>query len=243
MGIILELILSFISFVALLGFVLGLIKPQWVRMPNRKRSSAIYGVSFLLVGILSAILYPSPRQDVAVKSEMVEEKPAAFEYADLKLIEYRRKPQADRHGIVSDYVKFKGIPASDGDGFYACLSQYSITKSEELPLGEVLGWCDAGYQKDPKSMVEYTNLDVFQENFSGWDGSYRPLEKLIKKSMNDDSSYKHVETVSHLVLGKDPHAIVRTTFRGTNAYGGVVKQVVAARVDVRTGDVIQILDN
>ncbi|HHK5889492.1 TPA: hypothetical protein ACQVHI_000808 [Serratia marcescens] len=238
-----ELILSFISFVALLGFVLGLIKPQWVRMPNRKRSSAIYGVSFLLVGILSAILYPSPRQDVAVKSEMVEEKPAAFEYADLKLIEYRRKPQADRHGIVSDYVKFKGIPASDGDGFYACLSQYSITKSEELPLGEVLGWCDAGYQKDPKSMVEYTNLDVFQENFSGWDGSYRPLEKLIKKSMNDDSSYKHVETVSHLVLGKDPHAIVRTTFRGTNAYGGVVKQVVAARVDVRTGDVIQILDN
>lgn len=243
MWVILELILSFISFVALLGFVLGLIKPQWVRMPNRKRSSAIYGISFLLVGILSAILYPSPRQEVAVKSEMVEEKPAAFEYADLKLIEYRRKPQADRHGIVSDYVKFKGIPASDGDGFYACLSQYSITKSEGLPLGEVLGWCDAGYQKDPKSMVEYTNLDVFQENFSGWDGSYRPLEKLIKKSMNDDSSYKHVETVSHLVLGKDPHAIVRTTFRGTNAYGGVVKQVVAARVDVRTGDVIQILDN
>ncbi|CAI1524546.1 hypothetical protein [Serratia marcescens] len=238
-----ELILSFISFVALLGFVLGLIKPQWVRMPSRKRSSAIYGVSFLLVGMLSAMLYPSPRQEVAVKSEMVEEKPAAFEYADLKLIEYRRKPQADRHGIVSDYVKFKGIPASDGDGFYACLSQYSITKSEELPLGEVLGWCDAGYQKDPKSLAEYTNLDAFQGNFSGWDGSYRPLEKLIKKSMNDDSSYKHVETVSHLVLGKDQHAIVKTTFRGTNAYGGVVKQTVAARVDVRTGEVVSILDN
>ena len=242
MGIILKLILSFISFIALLGFVLGLIKPQWVRMPSRKRSSAIYGVSFLLVGILSAILYPSPRQEVAVKSEMVEEKPAAFEYADLKLIEYRRKPQADRHGIVSDYVKFKGIPASDGDGFYACLSQYSITKSEELPLGEVLGWCDAGYQKDPKSLAEYTNLDAFQGNFSGWDGSYRPLEKLIKKSMNDDSSYKHVETMSHLVLGKDPHAVVKTRFKGTNAYGGVVTQTVTARIDIKTGDVEKIIE-
>lgn len=92
-------------------------------------------------------------------------------------------------------------------------------------------------------MAEYTNLDAFQKNFSGWDGSYRPLEKLIKKSMNDDSSYKHVETMSHLVLGKNPHAIVKTTFRGTNAYGGVVKQTVTGRVDVRTGDVIEILDN
>lgn len=241
MGIVLELILSFVSFVAFVAFVLGLIKPQWVRMPSRKRSSAIYGVSFLLVGMLSAMLYPSPRQEVAVKSKMVEEKPAAFEYADLKLIEYRRKPQADRHGIVSDYVKFKKIPGSDGDGFYACLSQYSITKSEELPLGEVLGWCDAGYQKDPKSLAEYTNLDAFQGNFSGWDGSYRPLEKLIKKSMNDDASYKHVETTSHLVLGKDSHAVVKTRFKGTNAYGGVVTQTVTARVDIKTGNIAEIV--
>lgn len=242
MGIVLELILSFVSFVAFVAFVLGLIKPQWVRMPSRKRSSAIYGFSFLFVGMLSAILYPLPRQEVAVKSEVVEEKPAVFEHADLTLVEYRRKPQADRHQIVSDYVKFKEIPADDGDGFYACLSQYSITKSEELPLGEVLGWCDAGYQKDPKSLAEYTNLDAFQGNFSGWDGSYRPLEKLIKKSMNDDSSYKHVETMSHLVLGKDPHAVVKTRFKGTNAYGGIVTQTVTARININTGIVEKITE-
>ncbi|HGM5293835.1 TPA: hypothetical protein ACKP0P_000367 [Serratia marcescens] len=236
-----ELILSFVSFVAFVAFVLGLIKPQWVRMPSRKRSSAIYGFSFLFVGMLSAILYPLPRQEVAVKSEVVEEKPAVFEHADLTLVEYRRKPQTDRHQIVSDYVKFKGIPAGDGDGFYACLSQYSITKSEELPLGEVLGWCDAGYQNDPKSLAEYTNLDAFQGNFSGWDGSYRPLEKLIKKSMNDDTSYKHVETTSHLVLGEDSHAVVKTKFKGTNAYGGVVTQTVTARVDIKTGNVAEIV--
>ena len=61
--------------------------------------------------------------------------------------------------------------------------------------------------------------------------------------MNDDSSYKHVSTVYHLVLNKDPYAIVKTTFSGTNAYGGVVKQTIAARVDIRTGEVVSILDN
>jgi hypothetical protein len=71
-----------------------------------------------------------------------------------------------------------------------------------------------------QSLNNKINLDAFQGNFSGWDGSYRPLEKLIKSNMNDDSSYKHVSTVYHLILNKDPHAVVKTTFRGTNAYGG-----------------------
>ena len=123
------------------------------------------------------------------------------------------------------------------------MSEYTFTKDDALKLGDVLGWCFNDFERDPKSLNSRINLDAFKDNFSGWDGSYRPLEKLIKASMNDDSSYKHVETVYHLILNKDPHAIVKTTFRGTNAYGGVVKQTVAARVDVRTGEVVSILDN
>ncbi len=60
--------------------------------------------------------------------------------------------------------------------------------------------------------------------------------------MNDDSSYKHVETLSHLVLGKDPHAVVKTRFKGTNVYGGIVTQTVTARVDIKTGDVDRIIE-
>lgn len=242
MGIILELILSFISLFCLLAFVLGLIKPHWVKMPDRKRSSAIYGLAFVFVGLFSSSLFPTVQKDVAKKAESAEEKTPTFEYADLKLVEYRRKPQAERHEIVNDYVKFNEIPASDSDGFYACMSQHSITKSEELPLSEVLGWCNNDYQKDPKSLATFTNLDVFQNNFSGWNGAYRPLEKLIKKSMNDDSSYKHVETMSQLLLGKDPHAVVKTKFKGTNAYGAVVTQTIAARINIETGDVEKIIE-
>lgn len=107
----------------------------------------------------------------------------------------------------------------------------------------MLGWCFNDFEKDPQSLDNKINLDTFQGSFSGWDGSYRPLETLIKASMNDDSSYKHVETGYRLILNKDPHAIVKTTFRGTNAFGGMVKQTVAARVNVRTGEVDSILEN
>ena len=66
--------------------------------------------------------------------------------------------------------------------------------------------------------------------------------KLIKASMNDDSSYKHVSTVYHLILNKDPHAIVKQRF-AANTYGGVSpNRTVAARVNVRTGRIDSILN-
>ena len=123
------------------------------------------------------------------------------------------------------------------------MSEYTFTKDDALKLGDVLECCFNDFEREPQSLSNKINLDVFQGNFSGWDGSYRPLEKLIKAGMNDDSSYKHVSTVYHLILNEDPHAIVKTTFRGTNAYGGVVKQTVAARVDVKTGEIISVVNN
>ena len=33
-----------------------------------------------------------------------------------------------------------------------------------------------------------------REQFSAWDGSHREMTKLIKKSLNDEASYKHIET-------------------------------------------------
>lgn len=66
---------------------------------------------------------------------------------------------------------------------------------------------------------------------------------LIKPSLVRMPSRKRSSAVYYLILNKDPLAVVKTTFRGTNAYGGVVKQTVAARVNVRTGEVDSILDN
>ena len=47
-----------------------------------------------------------------------------------------------------------------------------------------------------------------------------------------------VRRITRAILTDDPHATVETIFRGTNAFGGVVKETVSARVDLRTGNVV-----
>lgn len=74
--------------------------------------------------------------------------------------------------------------------------------------------------------------------FSPWDGSQRKLEAFIKESMNDPDSYDHVKTV---YWDKGSYLIVMTTFRGKNAFGGVVKNWVKAKTDL-DGNIIEILE-
>ncbi|MGR7152902.1 hypothetical protein ACU61Q_06580 [Klebsiella aerogenes] len=240
-------LIAFLSLALFIAFIVGLIKPSLVRMQNRKRSSAVYLGGCLALAVIGSILWPTEKSQPVVKTDVSETKTeptsTAFKYADKTLKEYRNEPKETRHDIVKDYVGFKGVPANATNAFYACMSEYTFTKDENLKLGDVLGWCFNDFERDPQSLNSKINLDTFKSNFSGWDGSYRPLEKMIKDSMNDDSSYKHVSTVYHLILNKDPHAIVKITFRGTNTNGGVIKQTVTARIDVRTGDVVSILDN
>lgn len=58
-----------------------------------------------------------------------------------------------------------------------------------------------------------------ESGFSGWDGSHKQLTKIIKESMHDPDSYDHVKT-TYIDTGKD--LIIETTYRGKNAYGGLV---------------------
>jgi len=74
--------------------------------------------------------------------------------------------------------------------------------------------------------------------FSVWDGSHRNLERFIKMTMNDPDSYDHVKT-AYWDMGD--YLIVKTTFRGKNAFGGVVVNWVKAKVDL-DGNIINIME-
>lgn len=77
-----------------------------------------------------------------------------------------------------------------------------------------------------------------EKQFSGWDGSHRNLEKLIKQNMNDPDSYEHIETgYKDMVL----YILVSTKFRGANAFGGKVINTVSAKVDL-DGNVLEIIN-
>jgi hypothetical protein len=76
-----------------------------------------------------------------------------------------------------------------------------------------------------------------EDQFSAWDGSHRKLEDFIKKNMNDPDSYEHVETV---YWDRGDFLVVKTTFRGNNAFGGKVKNSVRAKVSL-DGEILEIL--
>lgn len=83
-----------------------------------------------------------------------------------------------------------------------------------------------------------TRKERIERQFSAWDGSHRGLTKTIKDAMNDPGSYEHVETVYG---DHGDYLVVRTTFRGKNAFGGVVKNWIKAKVDL-DGNVIAIIE-
>jgi hypothetical protein len=74
--------------------------------------------------------------------------------------------------------------------------------------------------------------------FSPWDGSMPKLEKVIKKSMNDPDSYEHIET---RYSDMKDYLLVGCEFRGNNAFGAKVKNIVTAKVDLN-GNVIEIVE-
>lgn len=93
-----------------------------------------------------------------------------------------------------------------------------------------------GQSSTPKT-AEETRKEQIEKYFSAWDGSHRGLTEHIKRVMNDPDSYQHDET---RYVDKGDHLLVFTKFRGKNAFGGVVRNSVIAKVDLQ-GNVIEII--
>ena len=75
--------------------------------------------------------------------------------------------------------------------------------------------------------------DSIEVGFSAWDGSHINLTEIIKESMNDPKSYEHVKTV---YWDMQDHLIIQTTFRGKNAFGGVIANTIKAKADISGND-------
>jgi len=91
--------------------------------------------------------------------------------------------------------------------------------------------------RDHQRNTPITREEQIQTSFSGWDGSHKKLTELIKESMNDPDSFQHDNTV---YWDMKDHIRVKTTFRGKNAFGGVVKNTVFAKADLQ-GNIIEII--
>lgn len=94
-------------------------------------------------------------------------------------------------------------------------------------------------KKAPQT-AEEIRAEKIDKSFSSWDGSHYELTRLIKKSMHDPSSYKHVKTRHECDTYTCNSLLVRTSYRGKNLFGGTVLNRVTARVDLE-GNLIEVI--
>jgi hypothetical protein len=103
---------------------------------------------------------------------------------------------------------------ADGDSI-STDSIYKYAESEKASNGQIIG------RKEKQN-------EEFKENYlSKWDGSFSPLVTYAKQNMNDPDSFEHVETV---FWNTGDHAIVIMKFRGKNALGAKVVNMIKAKV-------------
>jgi hypothetical protein len=116
---------------------------------------------------------------------------------------------------------------------------FSLFEKEEVTAAQpVIEMTQAQKDSVEKVHLEAEAKRKIDVQFSAWDGSHIKLERAIKKSMNDPSSYEHVET-KYWTNGSG--LIVATTFRGANAFGGKVIQTVKAEIDA-DGNIVKVYE-
>lgn len=137
-----------------------------------------------------------------------------------------------REKIEQGLVEYKGewVDAELAELFKA-RDAVEARKSEERRIQQ------AADAEKRKMAEEQARKELIENQFSSWDGSHRNLTTFIKRAMNDPKSYSHVETV-YWDMGD--HLVVRTSFRGNNAFGGVILDHVKAKVAL-DGKILEIL--
>ena len=131
------------------------------------------------------------------------------------------------------------LDGTDGRYWVAHLAEIDVSFISEKSSKEVLYVGHGKSAQDYLEKKEVARKERLEKGFSSlWDGSHRELTKVIKGSMNDPGSYEQVETV-YWDMGD--HLVVRTTFRGKNAFGGVVSNWVKAKADL-DGNVLEVIE-
>lgn len=78
--------------------------------------------------------------------------------------------------------------------------------------------------------------------FSPWDGSHRILVAAVEKTLNDPSSFEHIETKTMRGTNYPETFIVRMEYTAKNAFGGRVRKFVLVEVSGEDGRIVQVMD-
>lgn len=182
-----------------------------------------------------------PKESMKIKSGInIIAKPKAW-YDDSKGIIYKDIKMISRTPVEICFYDSHGNEQKEKfrDLSVATQQYFKYSLAEENKYLEQLREKKREKEREKKERIEKIKKRkaLIELQFGCWDGSHYKLTEYIKKHMNDPDSYKHVKT-AYSDCGS--YLLVKTTFRGKNAFGGYVKQTVIAKVNLK-GDVIKII--
>lgn len=153
--------------------------------------------------------------------------------------------QIERSGAIIGFTKSQLSTESRVQCFASDYSVYKAnrqTKAEkdafESAEREKKAQIEARRKAEEDAKLAADRKKRIEAGFSPWDGSHIQLSRIIKKTMHDPKSYKHDETK---FWDQGEYIIVNTSFRGKNAFGGVVLNWVKAKCDL-DGNVIELIE-
>lgn len=132
------------------------------------------------------------------------------------------------------------------DSFYRCLGDKVMRESLVKRVDSALRECALSNRENTELFQQrnsaYSYFDMM-EGFSKINGSHTSSVEAIKSSMHDPSSFEHESTSFRLVQNPTDGLVleVTTRFRGNNAFGAQVTQVVKTKVNPKTGSVLAVL--
>ena len=132
-------------------------------------------------------------------------------------------PKQKESSLGSGFTWFLGVVA-----FFAVVSLFStlsdtdISKTSQQLQAEVVSLFSTRSDTDISKTSQQlpTERDKGFHCLSGWDGSHSGLVRLVKKTLRNPSSFKHVSTKIGRVDGSGEH-FVSMTYRAENGFGGL----------------------
>lgn len=141
---------------------------------------------------------------------------------------------SEHHDTTPRYLEAEELFEQHIDGLGGQIVAAMVEARSEEEASQRAEWEKAARQRSQQSK---STSEQVERGFSVWDGSHIELTKVIKAVMRDPASYQHVQTVFR---ERDDHLLVTTTYRGSNAFGGIVTEQVTARVSM-DGKVLSIV--
>lgn len=124
-----------------------------------------------------------------------------------------------------------------------------VVSMSEVP--DMTGYIDENVVQNRRTVLELDKIAAeraeklqerqlaFEEQcLSDWDGSLPQLEGWVKQRMDDPESFEHIDTRYNIV---GDYAILIMEYRGRNRFGGVVTEIVKAKIDLGKCTIVEFL--